>query len=55
MQFKHLLTKLVVKLVAEDDAAVTAWGNVTDISLVGVNGSQKPYSKVEVTLQVDRP
>ena len=51
MQFKHLLTKLVVKLVAEDDAAVTAWGNVTDISLVGVNGSQKPYSKVEVTLQ----
>ena len=51
MQFKHLLTKLVVKLVAEDDAAVTAWGNVTDISLVGVNGSQKPYSKVEVALQ----
>ena len=51
MQFKHLLTKLVVKLVAEDDAAVTAWGNVTDISLVEVNGSQKPYSKVEVTLQ----
>ena len=49
--FKHLLTKLGVKLVAEDDAAVTAWGNVTDISLVGVNGSQKPYSKVEVTLQ----
>mgnify|MGYP000668825462 CR=1 FL=1 len=51
MQFKHLLTKLVVKLVAEDDAAVTAWGNVTDISLVGVNGSQKPYSKVEVALR----
>lgn len=47
MQFKHLLTKLVVKLVAEDDAAVTAWGNVTDISLVEVNGSQKPYSKKE--------
>lgn len=33
LEFKHLLTKLDITLVAEDQAAIDAWGAVTDIYL----------------------
>ncbi len=33
LEFKHLLTKLDITLVAEDRAAIDAWGAVTDIYL----------------------
>lgn len=47
--FKHLLTKLTVKVVAENDAAVTAWGDVVGISVLQGNSSNV-NSSVEVTL-----
>ncbi|MDE7305732.1 MAG: fimbrillin family protein [Alistipes sp.] len=33
LEFKHLLTKLDIHLIAEDQAAIDAWGDVTDIYL----------------------
>lgn len=53
LTFNHLLTKLVVKAVAADDAAITAWGDVTEIVLTGSKGSSAigdPNTKVTVTL-----
>lgn len=47
--FKHLLTKLVVKVKAKENAAIAAWGNITDITLKQA-GSQNPYNQVSVTL-----
>ena len=49
LAFAHLLTKLVIKVVASEDAAITAWGNVTKIELVKAKGSA-PNSKATVTL-----
>ena len=49
LAFKHLLTKLVIKVAAENQAAIDAWGNVTDITLTKAATSE-PYSKVTVTL-----
>lgn len=49
LAFSHLLTKLVVKVKAENAAAITAWGNVTKIELVKAKGSA-PNSKATVTL-----
>jgi hypothetical protein len=49
LAFAHLLTKLVIKVVASDAAAITAWGNVTKIELVKAKGSA-PNSKATVTL-----
>lgn len=39
LAFEHMLTKLIVKVVAEDQAAIDGWGNVTDIQLTGAFGS----------------
>ena len=41
LTFNHLLTQLVIKAVAEDDAAITAWGNLTDLTLTKV-GADNP-------------
>lgn len=41
--------QLVVKAVAENQAAIDAWGNLTDITLTKV-GSNDPTSAVTVTL-----
>lgn len=49
LAFKHLLTQLVIKAVAADAAAVTAWGDLTDITLSKA-GDSAPYSAVTVTL-----
>lgn len=49
LAFKHLLTKLVVKAVAADQAAIDAWGNVTEIVLTQAGGAA-PYTKATVTL-----
>lgn len=49
LAFKHLLTKLVVKAVAEDQAAIDAWGDVTAIVLTKAEGNN-PYTKATVTL-----
>lgn len=49
LAFAHLLTKLVIKVVASDAAAITAWGNVSKIELVKAKGSA-PNSKATVTL-----
>lgn len=49
LAFSHLLTKLVIKVKAEDAAAIAAWGNVTKIELVKAKGSA-PNSKVTVVL-----
>lgn len=50
LAFKHLLTQLVIKAVAADAAAITAWGNLTDITLSKAGGANNPNAKVEVTL-----
>ena len=47
--FKHLLTKLVVKVQAADQAAATQWGDITSISLVKANDGSV-LSTAEVTL-----
>lgn len=39
LTFNHLLTKLVVSVVADDQAAIDAWGKVTEISLIKVGGA----------------
>lgn len=48
--FKHLLTKLNLKLVAEDAAAVAAWGKISKIELVKAQNSVQIPSKLETTL-----
>ena len=47
--FKHLLTKLIVKVKAEDQAAADKWGDITAISLVKANNSDV-NTTAEVTL-----
>lgn len=49
LEFKHLLTQLVIMAVAEDDAAIEKWGQLTDITLTKV-GTSNPSSAVTVTL-----
>lgn len=47
--FNHLLTKLIVKVKADGDAAVGVWGDITGISLVkAMNGDV--FDTAEVTL-----
>lgn len=48
-EFKHLLTKLVVKVKAEDEAAQNVWGDITAISLVKANNGDV-FDTAEVTL-----
>lgn len=50
LAFKHLLTQLVIKVVAENQAAIDSWGKLTDITLSKAGGSNNPNTKVEVTL-----
>lgn len=50
LAFKHLLTKLVIKVQAQDQAAIDAWGNITEITLIQA-GSSAPYNKATVTLK----
>lgn len=48
-EFKHLLTKLIVKVKAYDEAAQNVWGDITDITLVkAMNGDV--FDTAEVTL-----
>ena len=48
-EFKHLLTKLIVKVKAEDEAAQNVWGDITGITLVkAMNGDV--FDTAEVTL-----
>lgn len=49
-EFKHLLTKLVVKVKAEDEAAQNVWGDITAISLAKAAGADV-YTTAEVTLK----
>lgn len=49
LAFSHLLTKLIIKVKAEDAAAIAAWGHVTQIELVKAKGSA-PNSKATVAL-----
>lgn len=49
LAFKHLLTKLVIKAKAEDQAAIDAWGKITEITLTQA-GVSAPYNKATVTL-----
>lgn len=48
--FKHLLTKLVVKVQADDDAAVGVWGNIIGITLVKADNANVNTTAV-VTLK----
>lgn len=50
-QFKHLLTKLNLKFVAVDQAAIDAWGKINKIELVKIGESDSKNTKVEVTLK----
>lgn len=50
LDFKHLLTQLVIKTVAADADAITVWGNLTDITLAKV-GANNPSSAVTVDLK----
>lgn len=48
-EFKHLLTKLIVKVKAHDEAAQNLWGDITGITLVkAMNGDV--FDTAEVTL-----
>ena len=49
-EFKHLLTKLVVKVKAQDEAAQNVWGDITAISLAKAAGADV-YTTAEVTLK----
>lgn len=49
LEFKHLLTQLVIKAVAEDEAAIAKWGKLTDITLTKV-GKNNPSGAVTVSL-----
>ena len=48
-EFKHLLTKLIVKVKAYDEAAQKVWGNITAISLIKANNGDV-FDTAEVTL-----
>lgn len=57
LAFKHLLTNLIIKAEADvTESGVTAakvqeaWGNITSIELVRVNGTADPKNKITVTL-----
>lgn len=47
--FNHLLTKLIVKVKAHDEAAQNVWGDITGISLVKANNGDV-FDTAEVTL-----
>ncbi|MCI1681549.1 MAG: fimbrillin family protein [Bacteroides sp.] len=49
LNFNHLLTQLVISVVAENDAAITAWGNLQTLNLSKAGGDN-PNSAVKVTL-----
>lgn len=49
LEFKHLLTQLMIKAVAEDEAAIEHWGKLTDITLTKI-GPNNPSSAVTVKL-----
>lgn len=49
LNFKHLMTQLVIKVVAENQAAIDAWGHLTAITLTKAGGNN-PSTKVDVTL-----
>lgn len=49
LTFNHLLTKLEIKLKAEDVSAISAWGKINKIELVKAAGAN-PYTKLELTL-----
>lgn len=49
LTFKHLLTKLVVEIVAENQAAIDTWGDVTEITLSAAAGANV-FNKATVTL-----
>lgn len=50
LNFNHLLTLLVINVVAENDAAITTWGNLQGITLSKV-GENNPNSTVKITLK----
>lgn len=56
LEFKHLLTKLKIKAIADStsqatsDAAVASWGNITKIELNEIVGAT-PFSQVKITLK----
>ncbi len=49
LSFKHLLTKFDVKVVAENQAAIDAWGKITKIELVKGLNDTDPANSVKVT------
>lgn len=53
LEFKHLLTQLVIKAVAENEAAIEKWGKLTDITLTKV-GTNNPASAVTVSLSTGK-
>ena len=52
LAFEHMLTKLIVKVSAENDAAISAWGQITDIALTGANGGLKNQVSIACTDKV---
>lgn len=57
LAFKHLLTNLIIKAEPDLTDGATAektqeaWGNITSIELIKVNGTSAPNNKVTVTLK----
>ncbi|MDE6876975.1 MAG: fimbrillin family protein, partial [Alistipes sp.] len=49
LAFEHMLTKLIVKVSAENDAAISAWGQITEIALTGANGGLKIQVSIACT------
>lgn len=49
LYFNHLLTQLVISVVAENDAAIAAWGNLQALNLLKAGGNN-PNSAVKVAL-----
>lgn len=48
LTFKHLLTKLVIKVQAEDENAITSWGKITDMYLTKAAGATiKAWAQVK--------
>ncbi|MDE6045980.1 MAG: hypothetical protein K2G10_01600, partial [Alistipes sp.] len=48
--FNHLLTKLIIKVEAEDEAAEKAWGKITDMYLTQAAGNKiTPIVRVNMT------
>lgn len=50
LDFKHLLTQLVIKTIAADADAITVWGDLTDITLAKV-GANNPSGTITVDLK----